>query len=89
LDGNNGDSVILTTSFSAAGAPTSDNQYRFTGTAVTDGAGALLLRGRSLTGIASEPGVFLNGFEIVPEPASLALAGFAGVALATVRRRAA
>ena len=69
LDGNSGNAVFLQTAFSAADLPTSDDQYRFTGLAMTDALGALLLRGRSTTGLTTSPGVFVNGFEIsIPAP---------------------
>jgi hypothetical protein len=69
LDGNNGNAMFLQTAFSAAALPTSDDQYRFAGLAMTDSFGALLLRGRSTTGLPSSPGVFVNGFEIgIPAP---------------------
>jgi prepilin-type N-terminal cleavage/methylation domain-containing protein len=49
LDGNNGDALVLATSFSGAALPVGDNDYRFTGIARTDGSGALLLKGRNTT----------------------------------------
>jgi hypothetical protein len=88
LDGNNGDALILMTSFNAATAPTTDNQYRFTGVAMTNAAGTLFLRGRSTTGVATSPGVILNGFEInaIPEPTSFVVASLAGLAVLATRR---
>jgi hypothetical protein len=69
LDGNNGNAVFLQTSFNGATLPTADDQYRFTGLAMTDSLGELLLRGRSTTGVTTSPGVFVNGFEIgIPAP---------------------
>jgi hypothetical protein len=89
FDGNNGNALVLQTSFNAADSPAADNQYRFTGLALTDASGALLLKGRSTTGNASAPGVFVNGFEIdvIPEPTSAGLACLAGLAMAAFRRR--
>lgn len=94
LDGNNLDALVLSTSFSGSVLPTTDEQYKFTGLAMTDGSGALLLKGRNTTvGVASnggvQPGVFLNGFEIneVPEPASIGIAMAALSLISLVRRR--
>ena len=69
LDGNRGDVLSFSTSFAAATSPTADDQYKFTGVAVSDGAGRLFVRGRNttpLTGTTINPGVFVNGFEINP-----------------------
>jgi hypothetical protein len=90
FDGNNANALVLMTSFNAATAPTTDYQYRFTGSAVTDGAGTLFLRGRSTTGVAASAGVILNGFEIIeiPEPASLCLGLVGGIGWCVGRRKA-
>ena len=94
LDGNNANALVLSTSFSGAALPTSDNDYRFTGVARTDGAGALMLRGRNTTpngtNGATSIGVFLSGFEVdvIPEPSSQLLLAMAGVmAVAAGRNR--
>jgi hypothetical protein len=93
LDGNNGDALVLSTSFSGGALPTGDNDYRFAGIATTDGTGALLLRGRNTTpnggNGATSIGVFLSGFEVdvIPEPASLGLGGMAGFGMLLFRRR--
>ena len=63
LDGNNGNAVVVNTSFNGANLPTTNNQYKFTGLATTDATGQLLLRGRS-TQSTNVNAVFLNGFEI-------------------------
>lgn len=67
LDGNRSDVRSLSTSFAGATAPTTDNQYRFTGIALTDATGRLFVRGRNttpLTGTTINPGVFMNGLQI-------------------------
>ncbi len=92
LDGNNGDALVLTTSFSGGTAPVNDGDYRFTGLATTDGAGSLFLKGRNTTGYqpdgAVSPSVFLNGFEVsvVPEPSSVVLT-MIGIGAFALRRR--
>jgi hypothetical protein len=91
LDGNNGDALVLATSFSGAALPTFDDQYKFIGLAMTDATGTLFLKGRNTTPNATTGptsiGVFINGLEIneVPEPASLALFLLA-VAMIQLRR---
>jgi hypothetical protein len=65
LDGNRGDAPSFSTSFSGATLPTTDDQYKFTGVAVTDASGRLFMRGRSAMADTT-PGVFMNGFEINP-----------------------
>lgn len=94
LDGNNADALVTATSFSGANLPTTNSQYQFTGLAVTDASGVLLLKGRNTSPNASTGpttiGVFLNGFEIntVPEPTTAALlaGGVVGIALGRRRR---
>ena len=86
LDGNNSDALVVTTTFNAASLPTTDDQYKFTGLARTDGSGGLFLKGRNTTpnsaSGATNIGVILNGFEInTPEPASLSLIGIAGITM--------
>src|SRR6185503_8068064 len=78
-DGNNADAPVLTTSFTVNVPPVTDEQYKFTGIAVTDSAGNLLLKGRDTT--AGDIALYVNGLEInpIPEPGCVA-----GVALATV-----
>jgi hypothetical protein len=79
LDGNNADALVLATSFNGATLPTANDQYKFTGVAMTDAAGKLLLHARNTTPYATAGGatigVIVNGFEIgeVPEPTSIAL----------------
>jgi hypothetical protein len=98
LDGNNSDALVLATSFSGAALPTTDNQYRFTGIAQTNGSGVLLLKGRNTT--ANIPtgttgaggvqiGVFINALEIdvVPEPTSIGMVMIAAVLVGLAPRR--
>lgn len=91
FDGNNADAPVLVTSFAAAAPPLTDDQYKFTGTALTDASGNLLLRARNTTPLTDTggitPGVFINGLQIdvVPEPAAISLLGLAGALL--IRRR--
>jgi hypothetical protein len=69
LDGNRSNVRSFSTSFAGGTSPTTDDQYKFTGVAVTDGAGQIFLRGRNttpLSGTTINPGVFVNGFEINP-----------------------
>jgi hypothetical protein len=63
LDGNNGNAVVVNTSFTAANLPTTNGQYKYSGLATTDATGQLLLRGRN-TNTTAGNNVFLNGFEI-------------------------
>jgi hypothetical protein len=92
-DLNNGDALVVATSFNGANLPTTDDQYKFTGIATTDATGTLLIRGRNsiplpTTGGVTQ-GVFLNGFEInpVPEPTTLAACGVALLPAMLRRRR--
>lgn len=95
LDGNQGDSVVLSTAFSggATNLPTTDDQYKFTGVVQTDAMGNLLLKARNTTPLsptgAFQPGVLINGFEIsqIPEPSTLALAALVLGIAAWQRRR--
>jgi hypothetical protein len=79
LDGNNSNALVVATSFNGGVLPTANDQYKFTGFAMTDAAGQLLLRGRNTTANSASGGVtigvLINGLEIaeVPEPASLAM----------------
>ncbi|HEX6960970.1 MAG TPA: hypothetical protein VF175_03830 [Lacipirellula sp.] len=70
LDGNRGNVRSYSTKFAGTNEPTTDDQYKFTGVAVTDASGRLLLRGRNTTPLTStggiQPGVFVNGFEVAP-----------------------
>jgi hypothetical protein len=71
LDGNNGNAVVVNTSFNGSNLPTTNGQYKFTGLATTDATGQLLLRGRS-TQSTNVNTVFLDGFEIaVPNELTL------------------
>jgi hypothetical protein len=92
-DANNANALVLATSFDGAMSPTTNSQYRSTGIARTNGAGALMLRGRNTIPMATAggvtPGVFINAFEIntIPEPTTLVLLTFAGLAAWRKRRR--
>jgi hypothetical protein len=88
LDGNNGDTLLFATAFSAAAEPATDDQYKFTGIAVTDAAGTLFLRGRN-TNADTTPGVFVNGIEIrqIPEPSSALILAFGLAMLGSARTR--
>jgi hypothetical protein len=69
LDGNRNNIRSFSTSFAGGTSPTTDEQYRFTGVAMTDGSGQLFVRGRNttpLSGTTINPGVFVNGFEVNP-----------------------
>lgn len=61
LDGNNSDTKLFTSSFSGATMPTTDDQYKYTANVRTDATGALLIKGRATTTVAT-PAVFVNGF---------------------------
>jgi hypothetical protein len=93
FDGNNADALVLVTSFAGSVLPVTDDQYKFTGIAMTDASGNLLLKARNTTandsGGAITPGVFVNGFEIdvIPEPSSWALVCLAGLCGGAARRR--
>ena len=86
-DGNNADAPVLTTSFTVNVPPVTDDQYKFTGIAVTDSAGALLLKGRDTT--AGDIALYMNGLEInpIPEPGCLAIGGLATLVMVPRRRR--
>jgi hypothetical protein len=79
FDGNNADVPVLTTLFTGGVSPLTDDQYKFTGVALTDGSGNLFLKARSTTARDTSnvitPGLFINGFEIneVPEPSAMAM----------------
>jgi len=88
FDGNNGDTLLFNTAFSAAAEPATDDQYKFTGIAVTDAAGTLFLRGRN-TNADTSPGVFVNGIEIrqIPEPSAALILGLGLTTLGFRRTR--
>jgi hypothetical protein len=91
FDGNNSDELVTRVEFFTNQHPTSDDQYKFTGTALTDGAGMLLLKGRRVTAqdIANDLSVYVNGVvvEEVPEPAALAIIAVAVFGLVQARSR--
>src|SRR5690242_19012557 len=74
LDGNNADALVVATSFNGGTLPTSNDQYKFSGLAMTDGSGGLFLKGRNTSPNAAAGGVtigvVLDGLEInqAPEP---------------------
>ncbi len=86
LDGNNSDALVLSTNFTINMPPTTDNQYKFTGVAMTDASGILLLKGRRTT--AADVSVYVNGVEVdaIPEPSSIALL-FVAFGLLPLRKR--
>jgi hypothetical protein len=86
LDGNNSDALAFATSFTINMPPTTDDQYKFTGIALTDGTGKLFLKGRRTT--AGDVSVYVDAVEVdvVPEPTSLILL-IAGCGSAGIRRR--
>ncbi len=93
-DANNSNAPVLITSFDGAASPITDTQYRFTGVAMTNAAGALVLQGRNTIPIAVAggvtPAVFVNAIEIdvIPEPAALGLVTSAAmIGLLTAGRR--
>src|SRR3954462_9105665 len=57
LDGNNANALVAATSFSGGVLPTANDQYKFTGIAMTDATGQLLLRGRNTTANSANGGV--------------------------------
>jgi hypothetical protein len=79
LDGNNADAPVLITNFTVNLPPLTDDQYKFTGVAVTDATGQLFLKGRRTT--TGDVSVYVNGIEVnaIPEPAALALAMISGL----------
>lgn len=93
LDGNNADALVLATSFSGATLPTANDTYKFTGVAITDATGKLLLHARDTTPFSSgggaTVGVVVNGFEVaeVPEPASVVILMAGAAILNSVGRR--
>jgi hypothetical protein len=71
-------------------APASNDIYSFRFLALSDGSGDLLLSGLAAGG--GNPNVFLNAFqinqvELIPEPATLSLLAFGGLALLRRRKR--
>jgi hypothetical protein len=62
MDGNSADATILTTNFTINQPPTTDDQYKFSGLAYTDGAGQLSLKGRRVT--AADLAVYVNAVAI-------------------------
>jgi hypothetical protein len=72
-DGNNADALMFNATFTINMPPTTDGQYKFTGVALTDGAGQLLIKGRRVT--AADLAVYVDGLEVdvVPEPTATAL----------------
>ena len=80
-DGNNADAPILTTAFAVAVSPVTDDQYKYTGLAMTDASGNLLLKGRDAT--TGDIALYVNGLEInqVPEPGALTLLGLSSLLL--------
>lgn len=93
VDKNNSDAYVLTTSFIGGTVPATPEANKFTGLAMTDSQGVLLLAGINTTslspttGLPGTLGVFINGFEIstAPEPSAAGLIGLA--ALLMSRRR--
>jgi hypothetical protein len=87
FDGNNLDAPVLTTAFTINMPPTTDDQYKFTGVALTDAAGQLFLKGRRTT--TGDVSVYINGIEVnaIPEPSSWALVGAAGLCVRAAKRR--
>lgn len=78
-------SPLLTASFENDEPLTSNDQFAFTGRATASALGEINLTADGIAGGSAE--IFINALEIdvVPEPTSLALVGFAGLMLA--RRR--
>ena len=87
FDGNNADAPVLTTVFSVPTPPVTDDQYKFTGVALTDGTGQLFLKGRRVT--TTDVSVYINGLEVsaIPEPSTLALLCLSAVVLGVNQRR--
>lgn len=87
-DGNNADAPILATAFIVNVPPLADDQYKYTGLAITDAAGNLLLKGRDAT--AGDIALYVNGLEIneVPEPGVLTLLALNALLLARSKRSA-
>jgi hypothetical protein len=86
LDGNNADAPVLVTNFTVNIPPATDDQYKFTGVAMTDAAGQLFLKGRRTT--AADVSVYVNGVEVnnIPEPGALGLAA-SGLVVIVARRK--
>jgi hypothetical protein len=87
-DGNNSDALVLTTNFTTNVPPVNDDDYKFTGVALTDANGQLFLKGRRVT--AADLSVYVNGVEIItpiPEPATVSLLTLCSLGLIGLRGR--
>ena len=85
FDGNNADALVFNATFIVNVAPTQDDTYKFTGFATTDATGQLFLKGRRVT--TADLAVYVNGFEVIPEPGSALLFGCGSFALGGLLRR--